>query len=103
MMKEFEFVVAEEYKFLKGEKKNSNSEKLRNIKALLQGTYIDNSAIKNLSTSIVFSMPILIKEKKALFLVKYEFEYREDLKFKSFFWKFCTNGILKQETNTMTF
>ena len=62
----------------------------------MQGTQIDNSTIGNLSTTRNLSMPTLLKAKKHVFLVKYEFEYREKLESKSFPWNFWTIRILMQ-------
>ena len=46
-------------------------------------------------------MPTVIEELKPVVLVKYGFEYRENLKVKCFLWKFRTIRIQVQEKKTM--
>ena len=82
MMEEIKLVVAGEDKFENGVKQKSSI--FLTVKTLIHGTQIDNCAIENLSTSRKFSMPSLIEEIKPVILVKYEFEYREKLKFRGF-------------------
>ena len=48
-------------------------------------------------------MPSLSEEMKLVFLVKYEFEYREEIKLKYFLWKFRTVRILIRERKTVVF
>ena len=80
-MKEFEFVVAEEYKFERWTNWKSNTcWKFRTVKTLIQGTQIEISSIKRSSTTRTSSIPTMIEEIKPVVLVKYEFEYREKLK-----------------------
>ena len=55
----------------------------------MQGTQIDHSPIGNISTTKKVSMPTRMEEIKPVVLVKYEFEYREKLKVKGFFWEFA--------------
>ena len=79
-MEEFEFVVAEENKFENwaNQKKSSIPWKFRTVKTLNQGTQVDKPPIEKPSTSRILSMPTLIEEIKPVFLVKKEFENREN-------------------------
>ena len=51
----------------------------------------------------MFSMPTMIEELKLVVLVKYEFEYRENLILKCFLWNFWTIRILIKGGKTLTF
>ena len=84
-------------------KKSSSPWNFRKVNTMVQETQIENSPSKDFSLSRLFSMPTLIKEKEPVVLVKYEFEYREKLKMKSFLWMFRTIRILMHERKTIVF
>ena len=83
-------------------KKNSTSWKFRTVKALTQGTEIENSPTENLSKTNCFSST-LIEKVKPVFLVEYEFEYREKIELQCFLWKFRTITILMRERKQWCF
>ena len=68
----------------KWSEKKVTSWKFQTVRTLIQASQIDNSPIKNLFTTRIFSMPTLIAKIKPVVLVKYELEYREKLKVKCF-------------------
>ena len=69
---------------LRMERKKVPSWKFQTVRTLIQASQIDNSPIKNLFTTKIFSMPTLIAKTEPVVLVKYELEYREKLKVKCF-------------------
>ena len=75
----------------------------RTGKTLMQGTQIDSCSIESFSTTKNFWIPTLMEEIRAVFSVKQEFEYREQLKLKGFLWNFRNNRILTQGRKTIIF
>ena len=98
-MGEFELLVAQEDKIQKrgDEKKQNHFLEISDCQET--DARKTNSSMKNFSTTRSFSMPTLMEEIKPAVSVKYEFEYREEIKLECFLRKYRTIRILMQKKN----